>query len=56
MLRKLLFRLAKHPRSGRLIGLAFQYCPWAIPVQKVYCTREAVAFRHPRPAYAIGSE
>lgn len=52
MLKKMLFRIAKSPFMGKVVGRAFQYCPWAIPVKKVYCSKEALAFHHPSPSYA----
>ena len=51
MLGKLLFRIAKAPLMGRIVGLAFQRCPWALPVKKIYCNRDVLAFDHPRPSY-----
>lgn len=51
MLKKLLFKLAKGPFMGKIVGAAFQYCSWAIPVKKVYNSREIIAFYHPRPSY-----
>ena len=51
MLKKFLFQLAKSPRMGRMVGIAFQYCGWAIPVKKIYSSQDVLAFRHPRPSY-----
>lgn len=51
MVKQLLFRLAKAPWMGRAVGLAFRHCAWAIPVKKVFCSRDILAFEHPRPAY-----
>lgn len=50
-MKRLLFRLAKAPWMGTAVGLAFRYCAWAIPVKKVFCSREVLAFAHPKPAY-----
>ncbi len=52
MVKELLFRLAKSPSMGKVVGDAFRHCPWAIPVKKVRCSREVLAFCHPKPAYA----
>lgn len=51
MLKKMLFKIAKGPFMGKLVGNAFQYCSWAIPVKKVYNSREIIAFCHPQPSY-----
>ena len=51
MLDQWLFRIAKSPLMGRLVGNAFRFCGWAIPVKKVGGGREIIAFRHPQPAY-----
>lgn len=51
MLKRLLFRVAKAPMMGKVVGGAFQYCGWAIPVKKLYSSREVIAFDHPRPSY-----
>lgn len=52
MMKQLLFRLAKSPGMGRLVGWSFRWCAWALPVRKVYRTEKVLAFEHPRPAYA----
>lgn len=52
MVKQLLFRLAKSPGMGRLVGWAFRWCWWAIPVRKVFRSKRVLAFEHPRPAYA----
>lgn len=51
MLKKLLFKIAKGPFMGKIVGNAFQYCSWAIPVKQVYSSREIIAFCHPQPSY-----
>lgn len=51
MLQRLLFKLAKAPFMGKMIGTAFRYCSWFIPVKKVYNSKEIIAFYHPRPSY-----
>ena len=51
MLKKLLFKIAKGSFMGKIAGNAFQYCSWAIPVKKVYNSREIIAFYHPQPSY-----
>lgn len=51
MFKKLLFQIAKAPFMGKIVGNAFQYCSWLIPVKKVYNSKEIIAFYHPRPSY-----
>lgn len=51
MVKKFLFKAAKSPWMGKLVGAAFQYGSWAIPVRKVYSSRDVVAFEHPQPSY-----
>ena len=51
MLKKLLFKIAKGPFMGKIVGMAFQYFDWAIPVKKVYSSKDIIAFYHPRPSY-----
>lgn len=43
--------MAKGPLMGRVVGYAFQYCGWAIPVKKEYSSADVIAFRHPQPSY-----
>ena len=50
-MRKVLFRAAKSPLMGKTVGLAFQHCSWAIPVKRMYASKEVIAFAHPQPAY-----
>ena len=49
--KKLLFKIAKEPFMGKIVGKAFQHCSWAIPVKKVYSSKEIIAFYHPKPSY-----
>lgn len=51
MLKQLLFKFAKAPCMGKLVGIAFQYFSWAIPVKKVYNSKDILAFYHPKPCY-----
>lgn len=51
MLKQLLFHIAKVPFMGKLVGFAFRYFCWAIPVRKLYNSKDIVAFYHPRPSY-----
>lgn len=51
MLKEALFRLAKSPLMGRAVGLAFRWCPWALPVEVLLRGRRVIALRHPRPCY-----
>ena len=51
MLKQALFYIAKSPFMGKFIGLAFQYFSLAIPVKKVYRSKDIVAFYHPKPSY-----
>lgn len=50
-LKALLFRIAKSPFMGAFVGNAFRFLPWAIPVKKVFFSRETLAFQHPQPCY-----
>ncbi len=40
MLKQLLFKIAKGPSMGKVVGKAFQHCSWAIPVKKVYSGKD----------------
>ena len=51
MIKRLLFKIAKGPFMGKIVGYAFQCCSWAIPVKKVYSSKEIIAFCHPKPSY-----
>lgn len=51
MLKRFLFSMAKAPLMGRMVGCAFQYCSWVIPVKKRYSSEKIIAFDHPRPSY-----
>lgn len=50
-----LFRFAhwvsKHPITGRLIGLGFQYGSGLIPVRPIVANKMVFAFPHPKPSY-----
>jgi histidine triad (HIT) family protein len=50
---RLLFRLARTPLAGYLVGLAFTYCSFAIPARRLRETATLVAFHHPRPSYPV---
>lgn len=51
MLKQILFHVAKAPFMGKLVGIAFRYFCWAIPVKKLYNSRDIIAFYHPKPSY-----
>lgn len=51
MLKTLLFKIAKGPFMGKIVGNAFRYGSWAIPVKKVYNGKGILAFYHPSPSY-----
>lgn len=51
MLKQWLFKIAKRPLMGKVVGTAFRYCSFLIPVKKVYSSREILAFHHPKPSY-----
>lgn len=51
MLQKTLFRIAKSPWMGKIVGMAFQYGSWAIPVERIIANKDVFVFRHPRPCY-----
>lgn len=51
MFKQLLFKLAKAPCMGKLVGTAFRYFSWVIPVRKVYNSKAVLAFYHPKPCY-----
>lgn len=51
MFKKLLFDIAKTPFMGKIVGTAFRYGSWAIPVKKVYNGKGILAFYHPCPSY-----
>ena len=51
MLKKILFRAAKAPWMGKVVGLVFQYGSWLLPVEKLYLSKDTIAFSHPRPSY-----
>jgi histidine triad (HIT) family protein len=49
--RRALFWLARLPIAHALVRVAFAHLAWAIPLRRVYETREVVAFHHPRPSW-----
>ncbi len=51
MLKQALFHMAKAPFMGKVIGIAFRYFSWAIPVKKLYNSRDVISFYHPKPSY-----
>lgn len=51
MIRKMLFRLAKSSWMGKVVGLAFQYASWAIPVKRILPNKDVFVFAHPQPCY-----
>ena len=51
MLKQALFHIAKAPFMGKVIGIAFRYFSPAIPMKKVYNSKDIVAFCHPKPSY-----
>ena len=50
---RLLFRLARTPLAGYLVGLAFTYFSFAIPARRLRETTTLVAFHHPQPSYPV---
>lgn len=55
MIASALFRFArwvsKHPLTGHLIGLGFQYGSGLIPVKPIVANKMVIAFPHPKPSY-----
>ena len=51
MLGKWLFQIAKSPLTGTLVGMGFEYCSRLLPVRKLFCSKEVLAFWHPQPSY-----
>lgn len=51
MLKQVLFHIAKAPCMGKFVGIAFQNFCRAIPVKKIYNSKDVVAFYHPKPSY-----
>lgn len=51
MIGRLLFRAAKGEGMGKVVGAAFHYFGYLLPVKKVYFTKEVMAFFHPKPSY-----
>ena len=51
MLKKILFRAAKAPCMGKMVGQVFRYGSWLLPVKKLYLSQDTIAFPHPHPSY-----
>ena len=51
MLRKMLFRIAKSPWMGKIVGWAFQTISWAISVKRILPNKDVFVFAHPQPCY-----
>ena len=51
MVRKWLFRMAKSPWMGKIVGFAFQYMSRLIPVKRIVSNKEVFIFAHPQPCY-----
>ncbi|MBP3578098.1 MAG: HIT family protein [Lachnospiraceae bacterium] len=51
MLKQALLHIAKVPFMGKVIGITFRYFSRAIPVKKLYNSKDIVAFYHPKPSY-----
>jgi len=49
--KELLFQIAKAPLMGKMVGIAFRYFGWAIPVRKEKSHKDVMAFQHPKPCY-----
>ncbi len=52
-LAKLALRIARTFLGRSLLGWLFAYMSFALPVQRLRETKFLVAFRHPKPSYAI---
>jgi diadenosine tetraphosphate (Ap4A) HIT family hydrolase len=48
---RLLFYIARLKVLGTLVGFAFAYFPFLVPVKKVMQNRKAVSFKHPIASY-----
>jgi histidine triad (HIT) family protein len=46
---KMLFRFAKRPFMGTLVGTGLAYAHWLLPIRRVKNTRTVLAFHHPKP-------
>lgn len=51
MIKKMLFRIAKSPLMGKLVGNVFRFLPSFLPVKKVFVNKRVIAFHHPQPCY-----
>jgi histidine triad (HIT) family protein len=52
-MKRLLFRIARSPFAGYVIGWIFAYMSWTIPVNRLHETPTLLAFYHPAPSYSI---
>lgn len=43
--------MAKSHGMGKMIGMAFQYGSWAIPVKTIIPNKDVFVFGHPQPSY-----
>ena len=48
-----LLTLARSPLTRPLIGWIFEYMSFAIPLKRLHETETLLAFRHPKPDYAV---
>lgn len=48
---KKLFYLFRRKELGRVVGFAFQYFWWMIPVRRIFYEKGVLAFWHPSPVY-----
>lgn len=51
MVAQALFRMARHPLAGSLVGLGFAHAAGAIPVRRRLLDPRVIVFDHPRPAW-----
>ncbi len=49
----ILFRLARSPFAGLLLGWLFAHMSFAIPVRRLRETETLIAFHHPKPSYPL---
>jgi len=48
---KFLFQLARLNIMGTLVGFAFAYVPFFVPIKKTMQNKNTVSFKHPSPVY-----
>jgi histidine triad (HIT) family protein len=53
MLSQRLLTIARHPLVGSVVGMAFQYVDFLLPVRRVGSTSRVVAFGHPKPSWKL---